>query len=122
MTKCWDCGSTLPRRHTPLCAMAGDDETRDLPQVPHTQWWDGTLPGDVQLYAVRYNPSDGPHSVFLVEGTTVEDAGMIVLDHLHRIDMDMVTLSDLTVIRIGPTTDEIYTAVRDGMQLKEVQL
>lgn len=37
---CYDCGSTLPRRHTVLCDLAGSAK-RDLPAVPLTQWWTG---------------------------------------------------------------------------------
>jgi hypothetical protein len=42
--KCWDCGSTIPRRHTPLCEMAGKGHARDLSQKPGTQWWTGEVP------------------------------------------------------------------------------
>lgn len=40
---CYDCGSTIAHRHTPLCAMAdkGDDIT--LPAKPNTQWWTGEV-------------------------------------------------------------------------------
>lgn len=36
---CYDCGSTIPNHHTPLCAMAGEGAVRDLPQKPGTQYW-----------------------------------------------------------------------------------
>ena len=36
---CYDCGSTIPNHHTPLCGMVGDRAVRDLPQTPGTQWW-----------------------------------------------------------------------------------
>lgn len=38
---CYDCGSTIPGRHTPLCGLAGENDARDLPQTPGTQWWTG---------------------------------------------------------------------------------
>lgn len=38
---CYDCGSTIPNHHTPLCALADDDDIKDLPQKEGTQWWIG---------------------------------------------------------------------------------
>jgi hypothetical protein len=37
---CYDCGSTSPGHHTKLCAFADDDDARDLPSIPGTQWVD----------------------------------------------------------------------------------
>jgi hypothetical protein len=42
--KCWDCGSTIPGHHTPLCDLAEEGDVRDLPQQPGTQWWTGEAP------------------------------------------------------------------------------
>lgn len=39
--RCYDCGSTIPGRHTPLCDLAPKNAIRDLPQQPGTQWWAG---------------------------------------------------------------------------------
>ncbi len=36
---CYDCGSTIPLRDTPLCDMAEEGSIKDLPAVPGTQWW-----------------------------------------------------------------------------------
>jgi len=38
--RCYDCGSTIPGHHTPLCEMAPEGAVRDLPAKPGTQWWD----------------------------------------------------------------------------------
>ena len=37
---CYDCGSTIPRHHTPLCEMAWPGDELDLPAISDTQWWD----------------------------------------------------------------------------------
>lgn len=38
--KCYDCGSTIPNHHTPLCDLSGPYSILDLPEVEGTQWWD----------------------------------------------------------------------------------
>lgn len=43
---CYDCGSTIPKHHTPRCDMSDPGDILDLPQVPGTQWWTGSLPPD----------------------------------------------------------------------------
>jgi len=42
---CFDCGSTIPGHHTPLCEMGeGREVVRDLPAEPGTQYWTGEPP------------------------------------------------------------------------------
>lgn len=42
--KCWDCGSTIPGRHTALCDLTDETDVKDLPCKPGTQWWTGGIP------------------------------------------------------------------------------
>ena len=46
--RCYDCGSTIPNHHTPLCDLAPDGAIRDLPAAAGTQWWTGVNPADVE--------------------------------------------------------------------------
>lgn len=39
MPRCYDCGSTIPHHHTPMCDLAELTAIRDLPAEPGTQWW-----------------------------------------------------------------------------------
>lgn len=38
---CYDCGSTIPRHHTPHCEMAPKSAIHDLPEEEGTQFWTG---------------------------------------------------------------------------------
>lgn len=42
--RCWDCGSSISGHHTPLCALSGPNDVKDLPARPGTQWWTGEEP------------------------------------------------------------------------------
>lgn len=39
LAACYDCGSTIPKHHTPHCDLAEHDAIRDLLAIPGTQWW-----------------------------------------------------------------------------------
>ena len=59
---CYDCGSTIAHRHTPLCAMADAGDRMDLPAKPGTQYWTGEMPeqqrADVARWAAAEAESD----------------------------------------------------------------
>src|SRR5262245_1452172 len=38
---CYDCGSKIPGHHTALCDLAGEEDVKDLPARPGTQYWTG---------------------------------------------------------------------------------
>ena len=40
---CYDCGSTIKGHHTPRCEMSGQNDIKDLPEIPGTQWWTETV-------------------------------------------------------------------------------
>jgi len=42
--RCYDCGSTIAKHHTPSCDFAAPGDKQDLPQKPGTQYWTGEVP------------------------------------------------------------------------------
>ena len=42
-TPCYDCGSTIPKQHTALCAFSNPGDVLDLPMLGNTQWWTGSV-------------------------------------------------------------------------------
>ncbi len=57
------------------------------------------------LFAVIYDPNDGPRSVILVRATDEQAAREYVLQWFHRNDVDMMTLNDLRAIDLGLVED-----------------
>ena len=56
---CYDCGSTIPCHHTAICATCYDDDVKDLPAVPGTQYWAATR----DAAGKRVAPADRPSSL-----------------------------------------------------------
>ena len=55
----------------------------------------------LRTYAVRYDPLDGSQETFIIEAERSGEAKQLVLEHLHRQDLDAITIQDLSVLEMG---------------------